>query len=184
MKFNLLTLFTLLTISYSQAQNIGNEAKENNKHNKNVVRSQGAMKDIAALDEGYTEFEGGLYALKDYLVRGKINLIRVSYGSQVSNPNYNSWLNKSKYYIQKADKEYREIFLTNQNPSATTTLLLGGATTRQSLNTRKFTSSMLTSSITTLKELMGDNAEVLTKINNLKKITESNIRKLVKTYNQ
>ena len=177
MKLNFLFLFTVLTISYSQAQNIKSEAK-------NAVRSQGSMKDIAALDEGYTEFEGGLYALKDYLVRGKVNLVRVTYGSQVSNPNYNNWLNKSKYYVQKAGNDYREIFLTNQNPSATSTLLLGGATTRQSLNNRKFTSSMLTSSTTTLKELMGDNAEVLTKINNLKKITESNIRKLVKIYNQ
>ncbi|MGV3507860.1 MAG: hypothetical protein ACO1N7_01125 [Sphingobacteriaceae bacterium] len=176
MKLNFLFLFTVLTISYSQAQNIKSEAK-------NAVRSQGSMKDIAALDEGYTEFEGGLYALKDYLVRGKVNLVRVTYGSQVSNPNYNNWLNKPKYYVQKAE-DYREIFLTNQNPSATSTLLLGGATTRQSLNNRKFTSSMLTSSTTTLKELMGDNAEVLTKINNLKKITESNIRKLVKIYNQ
>lgn len=161
MKFNFLFLFTLLTISYSQAQSISHEAKK--KHIKNVVRSQGAMKDIAALDEGYTEFEGGLYALKDYLVRGKVNLVRVAYGSQVSNPNYNNLLNKPKYYVQKADNEYREIFLTNQNPSATSTLLLGGATTRQSLNNRKFTNSMLTSSITTLKEIMGDNAEVFDK---------------------
>jgi hypothetical protein len=43
---------------------------------------------------------------------------------------------------------------------------------------------MLTSSKTTLSEMMGDKAEALTKINNVKKITESNIKKLVKTYNQ
>ena len=183
MKFNLLILSTLLITSYSQAQNISNEAK-NDKHSKNAIRSQGAMKDIAALDEGFNEFEGGLYALKDYLVRGNVNLIRVNYGSMASNPNYNNLLNKSKYYLLKANNEYREIFLTNQNPSATSTLLLGGATTRQSLNNRKFTSSMLTSTKTTLRDIMGDKAEVLTKINALSKITEGNIRKLVKTYNR
>ncbi len=39
---------------------------------------------------------------------------------------------------------------------------------------------MLTSSQTTLRELMGDKAEILKNINGLKKITEANIRKLVK----
>lgn len=184
MKFNFLCLFTLLTISYAQAQNISNQAEKNGKRSKYVVRSQGAMKNIAALDEGYNEFEGGLFALKDYLVRGKVNLIRVNYGALVLTSNYNNWQNKQKYYLQKVDHEYREIFLTNQDPSATSTLLLGGATTRENLYNRKFTSSMLTSSKTTLREIMGDKADVLTKINKLKKVTQSNVKKLVKAYNQ
>lgn len=184
MKFNFLCLFTLLTISYAQAQNISNDAKKNGKHSKYVVRSQGALKDIASLDEGYNEFEGGLFALKDYLVRGKVNLIRVNYGTLVLTSNYNDWQNKQKYYLQKADNEYREIFLTNQDPSATSTLLFGGATTGQSLTNRKFVGSMLTSSKTTLREIMGDKADVLTKINKLKKVTQSNVKKLVKAYNQ
>jgi hypothetical protein len=184
MKCKFLCLFTCLIISYAHAQDVGAEAKKSDKRDKHEVRSQGAINNINALEEGYNEFEGGLFALKDYLIRGKVNLVRVSYGTLVTTSNYNDWRRRPKYYLQKADDEYREIFLTNQDPSATSTLMLGGATTRQSLNNRKFLGGMLTSSKSTLKDLMDDKEEVLVKINGLKKITQNNMKNLVKLYNQ
>ena len=184
MNLNLICLLAFFTISYAHAQDTKTEHKTDQARAKHSIRSSGAIKDIASLDEGFNEFEGGLFAIKDYLVRGNVTLIRVSYGTRVSSPNYRDWQNKKKYYLLKGDDEHREIFLTNQNPSATSTLAFGGMATRQSLNNRKFTGSMLTSSQTTLRELMGDKAEILKNIDGLKKITEANMRKLVKAYNQ
>lgn len=182
MKVFFLFLIASLSISYSQAQDL--EDQTTKKSGKHIIRSQGSMEDVAALDEGYNEFEGGYYVMKDYLVRGTISLIRVRQGFLFTTRNVRELqTSQLKYYLQKANGNYQQVFLTNQNPSATATLLLSRSTTGPSLRERKFTGSMLTSSKTILNDLMEDKPEAVVTINKLKKITESNIRKLVKAYN-
>lgn len=184
MKINFLCLIAIFTITYVQAQNQTSVEKKTEKGTRQLVRSQRYLNDVTALDEGYNEFEGGVSAIKDYLVRGKVNLVKVTYGVIVATSSYNHYQNKQKYYLQKTDQEYRELFLTNQNPSLGATMLAGGTVTGKSLNDRKFIGSMLTSSKATLTDIMGDNADVLAKIRKLKKINQSSIKNLVKTYNQ
>lgn len=184
MKLHSLFLFALLTISYAHAQNLNAENKKDEKGTKNRILNQGSLRNPATLDEGYNELEGGIFAVKEYLVRGKVSMIRLSYGPLSSNLTYNNTANKQKYYLQKAENEYREIFMANQNPSTVNVLLKGGVSTRHNSTNRKLTRSFHTSSKTTLIDLMGDKVQILTMIKKLKKIKQGNIKKLVKAYNQ
>ena len=184
MKISFFCLLAILSTFCAKAQDEKTPSEISKKRDKQTIRRFGSLNDVAVLDEGYNESDGGLFAVKDFLVKGKVNFIRLSYGTRVANPNFRDWMRKPKYYLQNTEIGYREIFLTNQDPSAAAVILTGSSTTRQSLNNRKFLGPMLTSSKQTLRDVMGDNIEVATTISGLKRISESKIKRLVKTYNQ
>ncbi|MFD2161546.1 hypothetical protein ACFSJU_04025 [Paradesertivirga mongoliensis] len=162
--------------------------KKNAKNNIYVMRSQSYLNDVTKLEEGYTPLEGGKYAIKDYLVKGSLNLVCVTVGVALSSGNINSGETAKRYYLLRHgdNNSYREVFLTKKSgvvPGMSKVLIGTGQTYRGMLNTKKSTGSMVEVSKAILAEMMEDEPEIQEKMKGLEKITVATIKQLVKLYN-
>ncbi|MBC8051970.1 MAG: hypothetical protein H7Y13_02800 [Sphingobacteriaceae bacterium] len=205
MKVFILSFLVLFLVSYSNAQSSSTapsdsikakqpkeeperKKKKNVSNKAYVMRSHVYLNDIAKLEEGYTPSEGGRYAIKDYIVKGPLNLICVTYGVALASGNINGGESSKRYYLQKAgdDNSYREVFLTKKSGAVPVAAkVLGGMaqTYNGVLNTRRSTGAMVEVSKATLTEMMADNKQVVAEIAKLEKVTSGKMKKLVKAYN-
>jgi len=167
---------------------LSNHKKKNNVSNKAyVIQSRNLLNNLASLEEGYTPFEGGQYVIKDYLVKGNVSLVCITYGVAISYGASNSGETSKRYYVHRiADPDlYYEIFLTrksNSIPTASKILIGGTQNYRGMLNTKKSTGSMVEVSKATLLDLMGDDPDVTLKIQDITKMTVGILKNIVKLY--
>jgi len=205
MKPSLLSLFILFAFSFSKAQTSGNSdtsrlenkpepqksesqfRKKKNVSNKAyVMRSASYLNDVVRLEEGYTALDGGRYAIKDYLVKGRVNLICLTYGVSLGATYVNRGESSKRYYLHREgdNTAYREVFLTKNTAPASKILLGESQTYNGMLNTRKSSGGMADISKAILSEMMADNAEVTEQIAKVEKVTARKLKELVKLYNK
>ncbi len=204
MKPSLLILFSLFAFSFSNAQTSNNSdtsklekkpepqksesqfRKRKNVSNKAyVMRSTSYLNDVVRLEEGYTALDGGRYAIKDYLVKGRVNLICLTYGVSLGATYVNRGESSKRYYLHREgdNTAYREVFLTKNTDPASKILLGEGQTYNGMLNTRK-SSGMLDISKAILSEMMADNTEVASLIGKIERVTVRKLKDVVKLYNK
>jgi len=205
MKPSLLILFSLFAFSFSNAQTSNNSdtsrlekkadsrkpetqfRKKKNVSNKAyVMRSTSYVNDVVRLQEGYTALDGGRYAIKDYLVKGRVNLICLTYGVSLGATYVNRGESSKRYYLHREgdNTPCREVFLTKNTDPASKILLGESQTYNGMLNTRKSSGGMAEISKAILSEMMADDAEVAEQIAKIEKVTARKLKELVKLYNK
>jgi hypothetical protein len=158
--------------------------------NSDVLRPRAYTNDPVNLEEGYTQLAGGAYVVKDFLVKGPINLICIYRGMAMSTGSLTPPQATNHYYLTSSTQSdlYREIFLTTKKTSAVLTtaqLLTGPAQFHgDDLTSAGSSSSMIDRSKSLLKELMKDDTEVVAKIDAIKRLTLARLKSTIKLYNK
>lgn len=131
------------------------------KHKTNLLLSQSTGRNVAVYKEGYTSFPNGTYVIKDYMVKGSINLVCVTYGVASASGYINSGDSVKKYYLnfQDDDKAYREVPIV------------------------RIKSAMFDMSKAILLDMLGKDELIKSKIMGLNVVTPKHLKALVKLYN-
>lgn len=135
--------------------------KKITKNKKNLLLGQSTGRNVAVYKEGYTAFPGGLYVIKDYIVKGSVNLVCVTFGISSASGYANSGDSAKKYYlnIQNDHRLYREVPIS------------------------RVKSSMSDMSKAILLDWFGKDEVVKSKIMSLKLVTSKQLKLIVKLYN-
>lgn len=137
-------------------------AKKNKKNKTYLLQSQPYQRTAAMLPEGYHSSPNGFYSIKNYLIKGGVNLVCVTYGVSISSDYINRGSSVKKYYLLKDNDRdtYREVFLAKSSQG-----------------------SMLEMSKAILTDVLKNDPETIKKVSELKKIRAADLKRIVKLYN-